>query len=384
MGLKLYTTWQPLRTEDARTALVFGFFRHAPVEDGLNKWLREVLHRAVSALALEPSNFWPRFDSVIDGHRLTEPELVIDANDGEPLVVVVEAKPGYGMHQQEQLVREVVDTANALSASRLALIAIGADLGEPPEIASWRRAARACLDQHDLRSTEVEIRYSSWARIGSHIERCAGSPGLKLYAVDVLEQLRLHALLGYKGAPVLDDLLDMNLSNAFVAYNRAMAAARQFYLTLHDQVGFRSTGLGPAGQGHRMKRNGASVALTEAEEFFQTDTLICVYRKPSWAEDLGAYAAFYFEEGEEPKLQVGGVVSSSLSTLNWDYPYTGGVETVNDGRLQSIDQRKLPWMAASSSVEVVYDERPWRAGSNGDEDVAWTIERLRVIAEGLS
>jgi hypothetical protein len=229
--MKLYSIWQPLASEDARTALVFGFLRHAPVEHGLAPWLTDVLGRPVTATPLEPENFWPRFASRLEDHEWTEPELVIEAADGDPLVVVVEAKPGYGMHRQEQLTRELIDSAHAASAKRVALIAVGADIGDPIELDQWRTAARAGLDAHGLRSTDVEIHYSSWARLGARIEECSRAfPALRTYAEDALAQLHFNALLGYKGAPMLDDLDEMTLMNAFVAFNRALLSAREFFL----------------------------------------------------------------------------------------------------------------------------------------------------------
>ena len=109
--MKLYATWQPLVNEDAQTALVFGMLRHLPVERALIPWLQGVLGRAVKAEPLRPDSFWPRYDSVFDGANWTEPELVSEIDDGEPLLVIVENKPGFSGHRLEQLAREAVDTA---------------------------------------------------------------------------------------------------------------------------------------------------------------------------------------------------------------------------------------------------------------------------------
>src|SRR5688572_22230418 len=43
--LTFLSHWQPLRNEDAHTALVFGFLRHADPEYGLGPWLTSVLQR---------------------------------------------------------------------------------------------------------------------------------------------------------------------------------------------------------------------------------------------------------------------------------------------------------------------------------------------------
>jgi hypothetical protein len=56
---KLFQVWQPVETEDARTALVFEFLRHAPAEHGLDAWLSRALRRPVSVKGLEVDDFWP-------------------------------------------------------------------------------------------------------------------------------------------------------------------------------------------------------------------------------------------------------------------------------------------------------------------------------------
>ena len=110
--MKYFANWQPLRNEDAHTSLVFGFMRHAPVTNALNPWLSEVLGRPVLAESIEPGEFWPVYPSRIEGHHRTEPELVFDADDGRPLVVIVEAKPGFGQHLKAQITREIVDASS--------------------------------------------------------------------------------------------------------------------------------------------------------------------------------------------------------------------------------------------------------------------------------
>jgi hypothetical protein len=95
--MKFFSKWQPLRDEDAHTALVFGFLRHAPTSVALDVWLTRVLGREVRASRLKPESFWPSLISVVPGSSYTEPEIVFSVDDGQPLTVVVEVKPGYGM-----------------------------------------------------------------------------------------------------------------------------------------------------------------------------------------------------------------------------------------------------------------------------------------------
>lgn len=80
-------------------------------------------------------NFWPTLPSVYPGSVTTQPELVFDATDPEPRKVVIEIKPGYGQQSLDQIVREVVDVAVRSSASRIACVMVGADLGAPMDVA---------------------------------------------------------------------------------------------------------------------------------------------------------------------------------------------------------------------------------------------------------
>jgi hypothetical protein len=73
-AMTLYAIWQPLDNEDQRTALVFGFLRHAPPEHGLSPWLTDILGRRVTAKALEPEDFWPGYTSHMP-HRTGVPPV---------------------------------------------------------------------------------------------------------------------------------------------------------------------------------------------------------------------------------------------------------------------------------------------------------------------
>ncbi len=62
----------------------------------------------------------------------TEPDLVIPAQDPDPLEVVVEVKRGDELHTLEQIAREAIDVA-ARGSNRLALVMVGASLRSPME-----------------------------------------------------------------------------------------------------------------------------------------------------------------------------------------------------------------------------------------------------------
>lgn len=105
-------------------------------------------------------------------------------------------------------------------------------------------------------SVTVEPAYSSFAKISRAIAACGSEvPQWKAYAEDVVAQLRRTGLLDYGGAPMLDDLEGLTIPNAVEGFNRAMRAARKFYLQLHGQSGFEALGLLQYSvQGYRMWR----------------------------------------------------------------------------------------------------------------------------------
>ena len=95
LRVSFFTHWQPLHNEDAHTALVFGYLRHAPAKHGLEPWLTATIARPVTAPELEHGSFWPAYLSGHEGQQRTFPDLGFDANDGGQLLVLVEVKPGF-------------------------------------------------------------------------------------------------------------------------------------------------------------------------------------------------------------------------------------------------------------------------------------------------
>src|SRR6266849_8616996 len=189
--MSFYSRWQTLIDEDRHTALVFGFFRHAPVSIALEPWLTQVLARPVRPQPLRPGSFWPVLPSIVAGWTSTEPELVFDASDDVgPLKVVVEVKPGSEMHTFEQISREVLDVATVTGASRIALVMIGADLGPPATTVDWPSRLAAEVLRRGL-AVETETGYSSFALIGEIVAAAAdANPDWKAYAEDVSAQLK--------------------------------------------------------------------------------------------------------------------------------------------------------------------------------------------------
>lgn len=380
--MKLYSVWQPLDDEDQRTALVFGYLRHAPVESGLSPWLSEVLGRPVRARPLEPQDFWPGYRSHMPDCSWTYPELVFDADDDEgPLHIVIEAKVWPGTHYVDQLVREVVDTAHEEPASRIALIAVGADLGTPAGLPEWQEAVDAGLARHGPHGACATVRYSSWAQLGDAIEAVTEAvPAMAVYAKDVLAQMRFHGMLGYKGAPVYEDLEGgLTTVNAFDVVNRVVVSARQFFRTLHDAQAFRATGLTSYWSRFEMRRNGTSTSLNQDEEWFQVSMFMSAYKKPAWPKGAGAFAAFYFlGEGDDPLL-VSGAFLTRWDDPIFEYDNSDVVEQLTDTRLAAFAGTELPITSAGPNSEWLHDERPWLPGEP-DTDITWTLEHLTAAA----
>ena len=379
--MKLYSVWQPLEDEDQRTAMIFGFLRHAPVEHGLSPWLSEVLGGPVVATALEPENFWPGYQSHMPGRTSTFPEIVFKAEDDNgPFHVIVEAKIGSGMHTVEQLAREVVDTAHEEPATRMALIAVGADLGVPVEHPQWQAAVSSALAEHGPPGAQATVHYSSWAQLGGQVEATAEAvPALAVYAKDVLTQMRFKGMLGYKGAPVYDDLEGgLNIVNSFEVVNRAAIAARQFYRFLHDTTAFRATGLTSYWNRFEMRRNGTSVSLNQDEQWFEVTMFMSAYKKPGWPDGAGAFATVYFAGEAEPLLQVG-AFATTWNELLVEYDNSELTDALDNQHLTAYAGPDLPIKAAGDNSEWLYDERPWLPAQQ-DADLPWAVQRLQAAA----
>jgi hypothetical protein len=367
--MKFFSKWQPLRDEDAHTALVFGFFRHAPTSAGLDLWLTRVLGREVKASVLTPASFWPSLVSVVPGSSYTEPELVFTASDHQPLTVVIEVKPGYAMHALEQIRREIVDVANVHGPTRIACVMVGADLSRPEATGGWAEEVEAAIAEHVSHPVDVELHYSSFADAGRAVADVgARYPEWATYAEDVVAQLRRKGLMGYEGAPMLDDLQDLTISNAVEVFNRTIRAARHFYLLLHAQRGFSTLGLAAHDWNFRMLRDGRSEVPTQSESWFQTTVILSWYQHPALPDGEAAFVAFDLRGSGAgfPDILVG-VGASQLGVYNFgDAVRTA--ETLTKGPFQE--------RAAAGANECLYARRVWRPGAP-DDDVQWAIEQLR-------
>jgi hypothetical protein len=204
-------------------------------------------------------------------------------------------KPGYDMLQLPQIAREVVDAAAARKAHRVACVMVGADLNPPMKLTEWKEEVARSLSEH-LPETmvEAELAYASFASLGRAAQECAAAnPEWSLYADDLRAQLLRKGVLGYEGAPMLDDLETLSVPTAVEAFNRSIRAARSFLLQLHSQPGFAALHLAPfAKNAHRLYRNGGSTTLTAQVEWFETTVAMSMYRGEGWDPNRVVFICF--------------------------------------------------------------------------------------------
>jgi hypothetical protein len=372
-----YSQWQPLVDEDRHTALVFGFFRHAPVALGLAPWLSGVLGRPVAPHPLEPASFWPALPSTSDGQAMTVPELVFDATDSSgELKVVIEVKPGSDMHRLDQIRREALDAAERSGTARVVVVMVGADLAPPASTADWpAELAHAAASRRV--AVEIETAYSSFALIGETIAAAGQTDDAwKPYADDVVAQLKRKGLLGYGGAPMLDDLEVLTLRNAVEAFNRIIASARQFHLQLHADSRFHTSGLqpdlgAPSYTSPRMLRDGRTDQIGQPEASFKTKVILSLYTHPDLNAQTRIFVAFDLIAHE----------SSEIQLLAGRMTYTAG-QPHDTRRLAAalISPRAdpstpdLPYIGETSSSTWRYDRRPWQPNRAAD-DITWALTR---------
>lgn len=382
--VSFFAAWQPLKNEDAQTALVFGYLRHAPPETALSPWLSEVLGRRVRCDPLDVADFWPTYKSMIAGRLRTTPELVFTAEDSDgDVTVVVEAKRVPEGHEVGQLIREAIDAATDLGSTRLALVMVGVDAGRPKQMSEWKASIGEELEGHGLSNSGFELHYSSWARVGRWIVASGeGVPELQRYASDAASQLARNGLLGYTGAPMTDDLGELTVLSAFALANRTTKQARLFFLTLLGENRFSALALEPVEAKPSMLRDGVRArSLTREEGWFETTTLLSHFHKPAWEAGVGVFVAFFVAgERQFPELAVGAYAAAEHAPdLQNAFAWAGPAKPSKLTRagLMSASASLLSETAYSDyrRVQWRYGLRNWIPGK-ADEDLAWTLDAL--------
>jgi hypothetical protein len=372
--MKFFANWQPLNNEDAHTALVFGFLRHAPPGEALDPWLSDVLDQEVRVEELQRTDFWPRYPA--EDQNVTEPDLAfpVRAENEDNTWVIIEAKPHYHQHIATQLIREAVDTARHTGATRVALIMVGADLGGPAERPVWEEQINEVLGE-SIGGVSAQLAYSSWARLGLHIWRCGeAAPLFGRYAEDVLEHLRIKALLGYNGAPVFEGLETMSVPNVVQGFNRVVRSARQFFLALHSDSRFQAAGFRPIGnRGFEMLSDATSSVVTQYEDWFMTSTLVSPYSNTIWKSGQGAFAGFYFDD-EEAYLVGGAFCTPAQGPFAFAFGESEdlAIADLSDAGLRGSVAPELDQASRGRQYEFRYGTRIWGTGKP-EEDLEWTL-----------
>jgi hypothetical protein len=286
------------------------------------------------------------------------------------------------MLTSDQICREIVDTAAARSSQRVACVMVGADLTAPMNLTEWKdEVERWLVDLLPSQEVQVELAYGSFASLGRAAQECAVlEPEWTTYADDVRTQLHLKGLLGYDGAPMLDDLEGLTLPSAVEAFNRSIRAARNFLLQLHGQPSFIELGLLPFAQNaHRLYRNGGSEALTAQVEWFETTIAMCLYRHEGWDPQRVVFVCFDLlgTNGSDADLCIGACEVSREYTYGWvraapvdelDHPVLGQPSAV------------LPAMKSEVDGAWRFARKPWIVGQP-EEDIAWALSGLKAATQ---
>jgi hypothetical protein len=308
----------------------------------------------------------------------TEPDLVIRAGDPDPLAVIVEVKRGDEPHTVEQVAREAIDVA-AGGLGRVAAVMVGAPLAPPMSLPAWRGEVAAAVAGALGRSVEVELAYSSFRDLGRAVSACAAAePTWRRYADDVLGHLHREGVVGYDGAPMLDDLGSLTLRSAGEAFNRAVRQARLLAQAVVADDGYRALGL-PSQVDLLRGGNTGRISMTGASWFEQRSFLI-VLRPPRAPEGAGAYVLFGVDltpPDERPAELVAGAARLSCTPPEaWYHLHRRAVALSPESPLLARQAPELPEASVTPRVaEWRLDHRPWTPG-DGDEDLRWCVSRL--------
>jgi len=248
-------------------------------------------------------------------------------------------------------------------------------------VVDWERHVRRQLVDHGLPQVQCELRYASWASLGAAIEQCGqAASDWKIYADDVVEQLRLNVLMGYDGAPAVDGLEGgLTMKNAVELFHRMLEAGRQLYLALHGQKRYADLMLGPYWPNHRVLRDGLVEAPAAGGDAFATTVLLSLYRKPAWQKGENVFVSIDLSGADGPGLVVGVgllVQETNPSPVNrWAWADDADGD-LGDEHLDGADKAVFPYSAEyDPGAKWIFDARPWLE-RQGDADIAWVLDRL--------
>ena len=349
--------WGVINSEDTCTALVFGFFRHAPAEVGINPWLRVVLEdESASRPPLAISDFWPR---QFDGPSPVIPDLCFRAKDQHgDLVVIVEAKRRNEEHHGRQLRREVAAARAAFGARRVMLITVG--------------ARRSLADRsEDLSTLEfvVQHRHVSWADIGRFL--LAVEAPWKQYAHDIAQRLQSEGLMRHPTPPSIA----IDPSEAFEAVSALTRSARDFLNEIDDEQRARGLGLRLESP-NRIERTGSSSRMGVADIWWEQGVVYGCWLAPGWQGRRRVIVGVDLRSGAP--IVLAGIAVAKTNYLNPMMLDTDGDLSVRhvglDEHASSFEQRRAH-PGETEPRDYRCNAMPWR--TDYPVLVDWVIDQMR-------
>jgi hypothetical protein len=159
---------------------------------------------------------------------------------------------------------------------------------------------------------------------------------------------------------MMDDLETLTIPAAVEIFNRAIRAARLFYLQLHSDSRFNALDLQPFGTGYRMWRNGASSAPTQPEKWFETTVIASVYRRPQWEPAAHVFVNFDLAaEGPNAALCAGACSVGNPNYVTYSFAEREPIPSVSTEAFQRT-REAFPTISRKESNEWLYS--PMGAG----------------------
>ncbi len=172
--------------------------------------------------------------------------------------------------------------------------------------------------------SQLELAYASFRDVASSIRSCAArEPAWERYAADVLAQLHREGVLGYDGAPMLDEAGPLTLRGAVEAFNLAVRQARLLAQAVVADEEYRSLGL-PVQVDLLRGGNTGRVSMSGAS-WFEQRSLLVVNHAPAAPEGGAAFVLFGVDltppQGRASELVAGAVRLSRPPVETWYHLY---------------------------------------------------------------
>ena len=194
----------------------------------------------------------------------------------------------------------------------------------------------------------------------------------------MLAQLHREGVLGYDGAPMLDEAGPLTLRGAVEAFNLAVRQARLLAQAVVADEEYRSLGL-PVQVDLLRGGNTGRVSMSGAS-WFEQRSLLVVNHAPAAPEGGAAFVLFGVDltppQGRASELVAGAVRLSRPPVETWYHLYRRTTPITPGTALLAEPAEELPEAAITANIaEWRLASRPWLPGVD-DEDVRWTVTRL--------